>query len=314
MDINQTLIRYIEGNATPEEKRNVILWLDEDSAHMHEYISLRKLYNLSVWNTAQASDTNTSFKKKKSNFVYKKFVRFFKVASVFFIGVFSTYFVFFKEEDNPQIQTIYVPSGQRAELFLSDGTEVWLNSGTTFSFPDHFTKQIRTVYLDGEGYFKVSNNHEQPFVINTKKYGVKVLGTEFNIRSYDKRGVFETSLLDGSVEVFSYGNEEMLRLEPTEIAYETANGLMKTQIDDYNYFKWREGLVCFENENVATLFSKLELYYDIRIEVRNKSLLDYTYTGKFRIRDGVEHVLRVLQVKHQFTYTKNEDNNLIVIE
>lgn len=314
MDINQTLIRYIEGSATPEERRSVILWLDEAPAHMQEYVSLRKLYNLSVWNTAQVSDTNTSYKKKKSTFVYKKFVQFFKVASVFFIGVLSTYFFFFEEEDDVQKQTIHVPSGQRAELFLSDGTEVWLNSGTTFSFPDHFAKHDRTVSLDGEGYFKVANNNKQPFVINTKKYGVKVLGTEFNIRSYDKRGVFETSLLDGSVEVFSYENEEILRLKPTEIAYETTNGLIKSQIDDYNYFKWREGLVCFENENVATLFAKLELYYDIRIDVRNKSLLNFTYTGKFRIRDGIEHVLKVLQVKHQFTYTKNEDNNLIVIE
>jgi len=314
LDIHQILIRYIEGNATPEQKRDIILWLDESPEHMREYVLLRKLNNLSVWNTERSKERDI-LKEKKVYFIRNSIWQLLKVACVFFIGVLSTYLFFISnDEDSVQMQTIYVPPGQRTELFLSDGTEVWLNSGTTFSFPDHFAKQTRTVHLDGEGYFKVSNNTEWPFVINTKKYDVKVLGTEFNIKSYDKRGVFETSLLEGSVEIFSDENKEILRLKPTELAYETTEGLIKTSIDDYNYFKWREGLICFEKENVASLFAKLELYYDIRIDVRNKSLMNYTYTGKFRVRDGVEHVLRVLQVKHQFTYTKYEDNNLYVIE
>ena len=85
-------------------------------------------------------------------------------------------------------------------------------------------------------------------------------------------------------------------------------------IRDSNYFKWKEGLFCFENESIQDLIDKLQLYYDIQIDVQRPSLLQYRYSGKFRIKDGVEHVLKVLQLKHKFTYTKNEEENLIIIK
>lgn len=96
-----------------------------------------------------------------------------------------------------------MPAGQRAELTLSDGTKVWLNAKTTFSFPDHFDDHQRNVILDGEAYFDVAHNEKSPFVIQTEKYNVKVLGTEFNVRAYkeDEIYAFETALINGSVEI-----------------------------------------------------------------------------------------------------------------
>jgi hypothetical protein len=70
----------------------------------------------------------------------------------------------------------------------------------------------------------------------------------------------------------------------------------------------------FENQDVKDIFEKLELYYDVKIEVRNREILSnkYQYTGKFWSKDGIEHVLKVLQLRHNFKYTKDEMNNITI--
>ena len=88
-------------------------------------------------------------------------------------------------------QSIYVPAGQRAELMLADGTKVWLNSRSTLTFPGSFKGNIRNVKLDGEGYFAVTKNVEQPFIVETNKCNVKVLGTELNVMAYAADSVWE---------------------------------------------------------------------------------------------------------------------------
>lgn len=105
-----------------------------------------------------------------------------------------------------------------------------------------------------------------------------------------------------------------LRLNPNEVAL-LSNGLLsKKTISDYNYFKWKDGLFCFEKETIENLIKKMQLYYDVTIKVERPALLQYRYSGKFRIKDGIEHVLKVLQLKHKFTYEKDENTNIITIK
>lgn len=311
MDIQTILQRYIQGDATPEEKRQVICWLEEDETHIREYQSLRKLHDLNIWN---ADGKQGGKNKVKHNFRLRKVsVEFIKIAAVLLIGIFSTYLLMISGETPSSLQTIYVPHGQRAELFLSDGTEVWLNSGTRFTFPERFAGKSRDITLDGEGYFKVAKDQSKPFIVHTDKYDVRVLGTEFNVKSYAKNNYFETALLEGSVEVLGE-SQSPIRLAENEKLYLSEGQLLKGDIADMNYFKWREGLICFEKENLANLFKKLELYYDVEIVVKKESLLKWSYSGKFRSKDGVEHVLRVLQLRHQFQYLKDDEANKIIIE
>ena len=105
-----------------------------------------------------------------------------------------------------------------------------------------------------------------------------------------------------------------LQLKPNEIVRIENRMLKKSTINNSDYFKWKEGLFCFENESIQDLIKKLELYYDTTIEIQRPSLLKHHYSGKFRIQDGIEHVLKVLQLKHKFTYIKNDDKNLIIIK
>ena len=315
--MNQELLnKYIAGDAPPEEKEEVARWLDTDKKNMKEFLALRKLYDISIWQQEQ-----TPVAKDKLSLGNKRWTlrsasfELAKVAAIFILAFTIVYsFLINEDNDSAKMQTIFVPPGQRAELTLTDGTKVWLNAKTTFTFPDKFTANNRRVTLDGEGYFDVTKYPEKPFIVNTERYDIKVMGTEFNVTAYSGSSVFETSLLKGAVEVFSPAKDTKVNLEPHMRTYEENGILKKDTIEHENYFLWKEGLICFYDESVDKMIEKLQLYYDVKIDVQNKTLLNNRYSGKFRTKDGVEHVLKVLQLNNKFSYEKDNDRNLITIK
>lgn len=309
-NMDELLMKYIKGETTSEEREKVVRWLDEDPEHMHQYRSLRKLYDISLWSPIE----ETQQEEKQTRTFKPVWIEFLKVAAVILITFLGTKAFFDGKDDPVNMQTVIVPAGQRAELLLADGTKVWLNSRSKLKFPDRFQKDARKVELDGEGYFEVTHQEEAPFTVHTSKYDVKVLGTEFNVKAYKDKEQFETSLLKGSVEVSNANKSQTIRLKPDEQVVSDGGQLVRSTIQDKNYFRWKEGLLCLDDESIGSLIEKLELYYDVNIVVQRPSLMKYHYSGKFRIRDGVEHVLKVLQLKHKFTYTKDEELNQIIIK
>lgn len=310
------LLRYIQGDVTSDEKEQIMHWLDEDPDHMCEYTALRKLYTVAIWHSGKRE--RRSKQKHKRTTLRRISLEVIKIAAALFIAVWGTYQFTAKTTENEmptQTFSIFAPVGQRVEFYLSDSTKVYLNSGSTLVFSQDYNVKNRNVTLNGEGYFNVCQNRKIPFIVKTKQYDVQALGTEFNVTAYDNQSTFSTALLDGVIEVYSSQAEmEAIRLKPGQFAQSVNNQLVLSEIPDYNYFKWKEGLICFDDEMVSDIFSKLELYYDVKIQTKNPFLLTHRYTGKFRVKDGVEHVLRVLQLKHTFNYTKNEENNQIIIE
>lgn len=289
--MDELLMKYIKGETTPEEREKVVRWLDEDPEHIHQYHSLRKLYDISLWSPIEESQQE----EKQTRTLKPVWIEFLKVAAVILITFLGTK-AFFDWKDEPvKMQTVIVPAGQRAELLLTDGTKVWLNSRSKFKFPDRFQKDARNVELDGEGYFEVTHQEDAPFTVHTSKYDVKVLGTEFNVKAYNSKNQFEASLLKGSVEVSNMNKSQVVRLRPDEQVISDGSQLIRSVILDKNYFRWKEGLLCLDDESIGGLIDKLELYYDVKIIVQQASLMKYHYSGKFRISDGVEHVLKVLQ-------------------
>ena len=310
------LLRYIQGDSTPDEKEQIMHWLDEDPNHMREYMALRKLYTVAIWHPDKQE--RKILQRHKSPISRKISVKVIKIAAVLFIAIWGTHQFVTKTtgKDIPaQIYSIFAPPGQRVEFYLSDSTKVYLNSGSTLVFSQDYNLTNRDVVLNGEGYFDVRHNKEIPFIVRTREYDVHALGTEFNVTAYDSQSTFSTALLGGVVDVYPSRTEMVaIRLKPGQFAQSVNSQLVLAEIPDYNYFKWKEGLICFEDEMVSSIFSKLELYYDVKIQTEKTSLLTHRYTGKFRVKDGVEHVLRVLQLKHTFNYTKNEESNQIIIE
>ncbi len=106
-----------------------------------------------------------------------------------------------KEGKKMALNEITVPYGRKTAVVLADGTKVWLNAGSHFAFPQKFDEGKREVFLEGEGYFEVTKNKDQPFIVSTQNIDVKVFGTKFNISAYPSDNFCETILLEGSVSV-----------------------------------------------------------------------------------------------------------------
>lgn len=310
----ELLQKYIAGNATEAEKQRVTKWIQENPENMREYMAQRKLHDMVLWRTEPVAEENSRERKHFS--LRGVCMEAAKIAAVLAIVLLGTHYWTGKHQvpEDKTWQSIYVPAGQRAELMLADGTKVWLNSRSTLTFPGSFKGDIRNVKLDGEGYFAVTKNVEQPFIVETNKCNVKVLGTEFNVMAYAADSVWETSLLEGAVEILVPGsNNSGMRLEPNMMASLKGNRLVKGRIKEADYFLWREGLLCFNDISVRDMIEKLKLYYGVDIVVNNTRILKNRYTGKFRTKDGVEHVLKVLKLNNKFTYTKDDETNVITI-
>jgi len=310
----ELLQKYIAGNATEVEKQRVTGWIQENPENMREYMAQRKLHDMALWRTEPVAEENS---RERKHFSLRGIcMEAAKIAAGLAIVLLGTHYWTGKHQvpEDKTWQSIYVPAGQRAELMLADDTKVWLNSRSTLTFPGSFKGDIRNVKLDGEGYFAVTKNVEQPFIVETNKCNVKVLGTEFNVMAYAADSVWETSLLEGAVEILVPGsNNSGMRLEPNTMASLKGNRLVKGRIKEADYFLWREGLLCFNDISVRDMIEKLKLYYGVDIVVNNTRILKNRYTGKFRTKDGVEHVLKVLRLNNKFTYTKDDETNVITI-
>lgn len=313
----QLLLKYIEGDATDHEKAEITNWLDSDPENMREFLAMHKLNDIIIW---QESHDVQQVQKSDSKIIRWSWTRItveaLKIAAVLLVAIMGTRYVYQKPIpiESVVMQTLHVPAGQRAELTLTDGTKVWLNAKTTLTFPNHFSDQIREVELDGEGYFDVTSNKTRPFIVKTEKYDIKVWGTEFNLMAYSRKGIFETALLKGSVEVLKTGSAKGVLIRPEQRIFEENNQLVIAPIIHTNHFLWKEGIVSFDNESFPEMVRKLELYFDLMIEVKNDKILKYRCTGKFRTKDGVEHILKVLQLSNKFRFKIDEKQNVITIE
>ena len=223
-----------------------------------------------------------------------------------------------RSDDSPALpvtyNTLYTPAGQRAQLVLQDGTEVWLNAKSKLVYPSRFEGKSRNVTVEGEAFFKVAKDSVKPFIVSAGEVEMKVLGTQFNVYSYPETGYVETSLLEGAVKVFFTGKErEGVVLRPNQQVTVSGEEMKVEPIARKEHFLWREGIYAFENEPLIHILKKLELYYDVRIIVEDSSLFKDTYTGKFRQRDSLDDIFRVLQRIRNFKVERDTEHNIVTL-
>ena len=298
MDI-RLLNKYIAGDVLPEEKKEVIRWMKESEEHREQLMQLHRIYNATLWN-GKVDRQNVEKKKSVMRYLWTSM----KIAAVVAMLAFIIHREYqdYRLEHSTEMQIVTVPAGQRASLILADGTTVWLNSNSTLKYPANgFHSKNRRVTLEGEGYFEVAHDEEHPFIVETEKYDIRVLGTTFNVSAYPNSGMFETSLIEGKVTVYQPDTQNEIVLSPHE-----------TFASD-NDFLWRMGIYSFKNEPLATVFKKLEQYYEVQIINNNKEIASRPCTGKFRQKEGIEHVMKVLQKYVKFNYMQDDEKNQIVI-
>jgi hypothetical protein len=226
------------------------------------------------------------------------------------------------EKENSTEELAYniltIPNGKKFQVVLSDGTEVYLNSGSVLKYPVKFIAGInRQVYLlEGEAYFDVTKDAKHPFIVIAADINVRVLGTEFNVSSYPEDSSINTVLVEGSVSIFgkdkTYDKATSLELKPGYKASwnKTKNNISVEEVDTNIYTGWKNGKLIFKNIQFKSIIKKLERHYNVTIINNNTKLNEQYYDATFDI-ETIEQVLNSFNKSYEIEYTI-EKNKIII--
>ena len=324
--MNERIHKYFYEELSTEERLSLLRDVEASEELKKEFAEYQNLYAL--LNLGHQVQDKAIGKQKYDRFIlqkqhaimWKRWTRRIGYAAAILILVVSTSILTYWYAQPEQTEflsenvmnTVYAPAGQRAQLVLLDGTEVWLNAGSRLDYPSAFAEE-RRVYLTGEGFFKVAKDKTRPFVVSTQTIDIKALGTEFNVLSYPKSKYAEVSLQEGSVKAyFPESESEGLILSPGQLLVQKGDSL-KLENMNWDELLWKKGIYVFRKQKLETIIEKLALYFNVDIIVRNPEILEYEYVGKFRQRDGIMTILKVIQDIHHFKIEKNDELNQIVL-
>ena len=217
--------------------------------------------------------------------------------------------------DIAEWNTISIPNKRTFKLTLSDGTKVYLNSGSELSYPTKFIpKKQRLVKLKGEGYFEVVKNKNAEFIVETAITKTKVFGTKFNVNAYDNNNSEKISLLEGSVGVEKI-NSGLKIIQPNQqYAYDKSlKEYIIASVNAADAIEWISGKLKFSNTPLEAIAKRLERKYDIKISFANEKLKNKKFTGGF-MNENLEQILLILKASNSFEYDFYETDNQLVIK
>ncbi len=362
------LLAYINDELSEKELIvEIEEWINRNDRNKEYFKSLKalnlasKLYDeefavlkKNVWERVERNTQETNIQSKPEQ--VSQSINWFKyisvAASVLFVVALGT--IFFLLKNNNSSDSYYsfrAEAGSKSEVTLPDGTLVYLNSETELRLPQNFNNGNRHVTLFGEAYFKVQKTENKSlFVVNTGDIAIKVLGTEFNVKSYPNEGTIETTLEKGKIKLEKKfdngnGNKELLTLKPnqravfvkkegdiqlSEIAGEYPENttsekgekveigvreeklLLTEQIETGIYTSWKEGKLVFKSERFDNLLVRMERWYGIEIRLDNDSLKAVQFTGTLK-NETIEQALDALKISQPFNYKMDIKNNIVFI-
>ena len=209
--------------------------------------------------------------------------------------------------------TMSTPAGGQYQVMLPDGTKVWLNAASTITFPTAFPGNKREVKIKGEAYFEVAKNKQKPFIVDIDgKSTVEVLGTIFNINSYENESGISTTLVEGSVKITKANQSAMLK--PGQQAVVTSGTqpiTVKTDANVNQVLAWKNGWFDFEGLDLRAVMRQLERWYDIQVQYKGQ-VDNGTYGGRVVRTANLLEVLDILQKVGGVQY-RLEGKTLIVL-
>jgi ferric-dicitrate binding protein FerR (iron transport regulator) len=233
----------------------------------------------------------------------------------------------------PWLQKTTLPT-KKSVVTLSDGTVVTLNSATTLKYPDHFGDTCREIYLDGEAYFDVARDASHPFIIHANKMNIRVLGTSFDVKSYQNEALSEASLIRGSIEVtLNDRPSDRIILKPREklIVQNNNTAVIKPTavlanrvspdsgagkgtryaLTNLTYFpnnaktiietSWVENKLVVRDREFAQFSGQMERWYGVHIEFGNERVKGYRFTALFE-KETLPQALNALKMIEHFNY------------
>ncbi|EOA57234.1 hypothetical protein HMPREF1214_02746 [Bacteroides sp. HPS0048] len=201
---------------------------------------------------------------------------------------------YINSESNIRNNLICTQQGSLTKMRLNDGTEIHLNSGSVFEFPQLFTKSERNVFLDGDAYLSVSKQNGNQFVVNTSTKKVQVLGTCFNVRAYSTKKTFSTVLVEGSVAISSDKERTLIKPEQMYVYYKDRKEGEIMNIDPTQYISWKDKEIRFQQQPIKEIIGHIAEFYGYEIDIDNPVLNNYELTGTLSLKSQIHNTLNIL--------------------
>ena len=305
----ETLRKYINGDASDEERLEVLHWAEESEDNRKELMAYRSLCNTLIFNgELEKRASQNELGKKRRAVIFRRAVKAVGVAAAIAVGVFFG-FRHYKTDTPIAVETLSAPAGLITESILSDGTKICLNAGSKLEIIN-YKKNERRVRLYGEAYFDVTRDEMRPFIVETGKIAVRVLGTEFDVNS--KGDEHSVVLVRGAVQVDSRTDEETLsyRLVPGQrFSRNPSDGSGNiAHVTTEDYTSWINGYLKFEKLPVGQVILKIQDYYGICIRHDGLPEDAYPITGKLDLRTRVDTALVNLEFLAPVNFEKISDN------
>lgn len=343
--------KYFSKELKPEEQNQFGEWLNESKHNrdelnrIHKYTAYleaniamkeadvekaRIMTDFKIWkNSIRNEQENERLNKKL------KIRNAYRIAAVMLLLIANAFILVyvFPPKISSGFTEVISPLGSRTQLTLADGTKVWLNAGSTLKYANNFSKENRSVHIEGEAFFDVTHDPLHPFIVNANSVNLTVLGTKFNIRAYHDENTIETTLVQGKVEIQKTRHakgEKIIVLRPNEKAIyikdenklfvnnegisgkkddnqttqtevnvnergTSKDSVQQPTLEVKNTIAWKEGYLVFDNESLSDIIVTLSRRYNVNFTYTNKDVLKYRFTGKFK-ETTLEQVLQVIML------------------
>lgn len=310
--------KFFNQEISDEESNELKIWLKQSDDNIRTFNELKEVWYSShninfntdtAWQkTLDRIQADTDYTKHKTIVLPKRNLLLWKAAVIlvllgsFALIAYITDFGGLLKKETP-LYTIEAPKGEKTLLTLTDGTKVWLNSGSRLQYSPDFSPKNRKVILDGEGYFQVTKNPEYPFTLISNETEVQVLGTKFNLSNYPNDTFIQLTLVSGSVCFMSNKTHQKTLIKPNEqLTYIKQSGKTTvSQTDTELYTIWKDNMLKFDNTPFIEVIKKLERWYDVDILLEPNMMRTESYTMTVKT-ESLREILEMLKLTTPFEY------------
>jgi transmembrane sensor len=316
---NELVAKYFEGIASEEEKRVIIRWCNASEENKRVFLELKEIwqitgniqFNFEIDTTAAWEKVTRKIDNEESVNSRNLGWYLMRVAAIFLIGFLLYSLYEFTGSNQPKFDRI-ASADTKKEVYLPDGSKVWLNNNSSLEYVREFEGETRYLKLDGEAYFEVKSKPDKPFIIETEFSRIRVLGTSFNYRAYSNQNENFVIVNSGKVEFSDKSQKQSLILvkgEEGKFNFEE-NSMKKSLNNEQNYLAWQTGVLVFEDGTFEEIISDISDFYSQKFVFNNSKIKSLRLTVTFD-NEKLENVLNILERTIDVTFLKSSDKIII---
>ncbi len=317
--IKKLISRFLSEEASNEGLTELKEWIESSKENFVIFQHYRNIWNNSAnFEQEKMTDINKSYqivmKRVGTKSSFSKIWKYWRnIAALLLIPLIAGNVLYYisTKENSPGVQEpvyneIFASFGTRSAIILSDGSSLWLNSGSSLKYPEKFIGNSRKVFLNGEAYFEVESNPEKPFIVETSTLSVRAIGTKFNVSGYSSDKETDVTLVSGKVEVITSDENNKQNtsglLENQHLSFNKGKGTSLITTGDVNrYVSWKDGKLIFRDEPLSYVVKKLGQIFNVDIELRGEELQNYTFRATFQ-DESLQEILKLIKISSPVDY------------